>query len=109
MTVHWCVYILRCSDDSYYVGFTDDLEHRLIAHTQGFGARWTARRRPVKLVYQETYTDEAQAIHRERQIKGWSRAKKEALIKGNMTELHELSRRRTGMQSRTGTRPVFLE
>src|SRR5262249_30331740 len=74
------VYVLRCRDGSYYVGHTADLVARLRAHNEGRGARFTAARRPVQIVYAEQRPSAAAAIHRERQLKGWSAAKKEALI-----------------------------
>jgi predicted GIY-YIG superfamily endonuclease len=85
------VYILRCSDGSYYVGHSEDVSTRLKVHNAGEGAAWTARRRPVILVYQEPLTTETEAVERELQLKGWSRAKKEALIKGNRATLKQLS------------------
>ena len=88
------VYILRCADGSYYVGHTDDLPARIELHNAGRGAAWTARRQPVALLYQEPQSDEVAATSREAQIKRWSRAKKEALIAGDLQGLHELSRRR---------------
>ena len=88
-------YILRCSDSSYYVGHTDDLAQRVTWHNQGHGSTWTAKRRPVTLVYSEPHATEAESVQRERQIKRWSRAKKEALINGDEAALKRLSRRRT--------------
>jgi predicted GIY-YIG superfamily endonuclease len=88
-------YILRCSDSSYYVGHTDNLTQPIAWHHQGHGATWTAKRRPVTLVYSETHATEAEAVRRERQIKRWSRAKKEALIAGDRIALKRLGRRRT--------------
>lgn len=87
------VYILRCSDGSYYVGHTDNIPARLEAHNAGRAALWTARRRPVTLVYEETCPDEASAAARERQLKHWTRAKKEALIAGERDILRRLSKR----------------
>ena len=89
------VYILRCSDNSYYVGSTEDLNDRLTRHNTGRAAAWTAKRRPVTLVYQESFDDPLLATRREAQIKKWSRAKKEALISGNLNKLKELSVRKT--------------
>ncbi len=86
------VYILRCSDGSYYVGHTDHLEARLAAHHAGAVEGYTQTRRPVRLVFAEDLPSRDQAFARERQIKGWSRAKKEALIKGNWKRLQRLSR-----------------
>jgi predicted GIY-YIG superfamily endonuclease len=88
------VYILRCSDGSFYVGHTVDLETRVNAHNEGRGALWTACRRPVTLVYQEPHASEASAIARERQIKRWAHAKKSALIDGDRVKLKSLAKRR---------------
>ena len=90
----YSVYILRCTDGSYYVGSTSDLASRLEAHNGGRGPRYTACRRPVELVYSEPFETTELARGRETQIKKWSRAKKEALIAGDREQLHELSRRR---------------
>ena len=87
------VYILRCSDGSYYTGITNSVERRLYEHQEGLIERcYTHNRRPVKLVYVEEYADVIEAISREKQIKGWTRAKKEALIKGDMNKLKELAK-----------------
>lgn len=75
------VYILECNDGSYYIGQTANLRERVAAHESGDGAVWTARRLPVKLVYYERHADESLAVNREQEIKGWSRQKKEQLIK----------------------------
>ena len=85
-------YILRCSDGSYYVGHTDDIEKRVAEHEQGLITVYTRKRRPVKLVFAEEFATRYEALSVERQIKGWSRAKKEALIKGNWTRLRALAR-----------------
>jgi putative endonuclease len=75
------VYILRCRDGSYYTGLTkQNIEARVWEHNAGIYDGYTARRRPVTLVFTETYDRIIDAIARERQIKGWSRAKKEALM-----------------------------
>ena len=89
------VYILRCADGSDYVGSADHVDDRIKRHNAGDGTEYTHRRRPVTLVYSEACLDEASAIRRERQIKGWSRAKKEALIAGDTAWLKTLSKRRT--------------
>ena len=86
------VYILRCADGSYYVGHTDDLETRLAAHQSGEIAGYTYSRRPVQLVFQEEFPSREDAFLRERQLKGWSRRKKEALIRGDWDNLGRLSR-----------------
>ena len=85
------VYILRCSDDSYYVGMTDNLELRFAQHQSGFDPKsYTHSRRPVELVWSQTFVTHDEAFQREHQIKGWSRAKKEALIRGDWDEIHEI-------------------
>ena len=78
MDQSYYLYILRCSDGSYYVGTTNDLEQRLLAHTEGRAATYTAGRRPVLLVYSENHESVEAARARERQIKGWTRSKKDA-------------------------------
>ena len=88
-------YILGCSDGNYYVGSTEDLRGRLVLHIAGQGPRYTAARLPVVLIHKERFDTMAQAREREVQIKKWSRAKKEALIKGDLVELKRLSKRRT--------------
>jgi putative endonuclease len=90
----WYVYILRCADQSYYVGTTQDLAQRLKAHNEGRAAMYTSRRRPVELIYSEEHNNIEAARERELQIKRWSRAKKEALIRGDLTTVKVLSRRR---------------
>jgi putative endonuclease len=90
------LYILRCADGSYYAGTTrTDLEIRLAQHQTGHFGGYTATRRPVVLVYSEYFDRIVDAIAAERQIKDWSRAKKEALIAGRFDLLRALSRRRT--------------
>ena len=74
-----------------YVGHTNDLEHRLAAHERGAIEGYTLSRRPVELVFSDQFSTRQEAFHRERQIKGWSRARKEALIKGDWDGLVELS------------------
>jgi len=85
------VYNLRCADGSYYVGHTDDLETRIAAHQRGDIDGYTRTRRPVRLVFSEQVPSRLEALERERQVKGWSRAKKEALIKGNWKRLSRLA------------------
>ena len=87
------VYILRCSDGSYYVGSTRDVELRVIAHNNGRAAKYTAIRRPVELVYYEKHKSIASACARERQIKGWTRSKKEALICDRTQDLKRFSKK----------------
>ncbi len=84
-------YILRCSDGSYYTGSTKYLELRLDQHQKGEGANHTAKNLPVELVYVEEYSRIDWAFNREKQIQGWSRKKKEALIEGRVEDLPELA------------------
>jgi predicted GIY-YIG superfamily endonuclease len=86
------VYILRCRDGSYYVGHTDNLEKRMVEHTEGLCGGYTARRRPVELVFADEFATREETIERERQLKGWSRLKKEALIRGDWDSLKRLAR-----------------
>jgi predicted GIY-YIG superfamily endonuclease len=88
------VYILRCADGSLYVGHTSDLETRERTHNEGRGGSFTAKRRPVTLLYSESLPSLAAARAREAQLKRWSALKKEALIRGDLARLHRLSRRR---------------
>jgi putative endonuclease len=90
----WYVYILECSDNSFYTGHTDNLSERVERHNSGRGSSHTAARLPVKLVWHEVYEDKKTAIKRENQIKKWSRAKKLALINGAMHKLKLLSKKR---------------
>ncbi len=78
---YYYVYIVKCSDNSYYTGFTNDLDRRINEHNSGYNKEsYTYPRRPVELKWYEMFTDPSQAIIVEKQIKGWSRRKKEALI-----------------------------
>jgi predicted GIY-YIG superfamily endonuclease len=85
------MYILRCSDGSYYVGSTKNLERRLAQHQAGEGANYTKKRLPVELVYYEEFQRIDEAFYREKQVQGWSRKKKEALILNKPEDLHLLS------------------
>ena len=86
------MYILKCSDGSYYVGSTWDLERRFAQHQRGEGAAYTKRRRPVEFVYSEEYDRIADAFAREKQVQNWGHAKREALIRGDDDALIRLSR-----------------
>ena len=92
------VYMLRCSDGSYYIvsATGDDLSPRIDQHNAGTFPGYTFSRRPVVLVWSEYFDRITDGIAVERQIKGWGRAKKEALVRGDWTQLRELSRRRAG-------------
>ena len=86
------VYILLCSDQSLYVGLTNDIIRRIEEHQQGvYPSCYTCRRRPVELKYFETIPFLEEAVQREKQLKGWSRAKKQALIDQNLHKLHLLA------------------
>ena len=86
------VYIVECADGSYYTGSTVDLERRLWEHNQGIGANFTKTRLPVTLVFAEPSDSIETAFQREKQVQGWSRAKKRALIDGRWGDLPGLSR-----------------
>ena len=86
-------YMLRCADGSYYVGHTDDLEARVGAHQSGLIPGYTQKRRPLQLVWSQDFHSREEALAAERQIKGWSRAKKEALIRGDWDAVQLLSRK----------------
>ena len=81
------VYILRCSDGSLYIGKTNDVDARVSRHNDGRGSSFTASRRPVHVVFTETYDSRDEALARERQLKRWTRAKKEALIAGDLLRI----------------------
>ena len=90
---NYFVYIVACTDKSYYTGVTNDIERRLLEHNNGISEScYTYERRPVILMYSEFFTDIKQAIAREKQLKGWSRKKKEALFKEDWNELSQLSK-----------------
>jgi predicted GIY-YIG superfamily endonuclease len=94
------VYILECSDGTYYVGSTTDLGARLEQHRLGMGARYTARRRPVKLVWSMEFESVVDAFAFEKQVQNWSRQKRRALIDGRLDDLPGLARGRSGYMSR---------
>ncbi len=96
--VFW-VYMLECADKSYYVGHTEDLEKRMAEHVGGELGGYTATRRPVRLVFTQECSSRDEALTAERQIKGWSRKKKQALISGDWAEVSHLARRRTPFPS----------
>ena len=89
----YIVYIVECKDGSYYIVICNDLERGLWEHNTGQNINsYTYTRRPVELKYLETFTDVTQAIAREKQLKGWSRKKKQALIAENYEKLKEFAR-----------------
>ena len=93
------VYILRCADNSYYTGHTENLEKRIAEHQAGEIEGYTHTRRPVKLVFSEEFPSREEALGRERQIKGWNRKKKEALMRGDWAEVARLGRSGTDRSS----------
>ena len=86
----WFVYIVRCSDNSLYIGETDDVAARVSRHIDGRGSSFTARRRPVRLAFSEAHESRDAALVREKQLKRWTRAKKEALIADDRAKLKRL-------------------
>ena len=103
MKTYW-VYMLRCSDDSYYVGVTSNLEQRLAQHERGFFVTcYTYRRRPLQLVYAESFGTPDEAIFAEKRLKKWTRAKKEALVRKDWPEIRRLARSVAGDHPSTGS------
>jgi putative endonuclease len=100
------IYILRCGDESYYTGHTDNLEARLAQHQLGtFRTCYTYERRPVSVLFVQAFHSREEALAMERRIKGWSRAKKEALIRGDWSEVSRLSRSKNPSTSSGQTGP----
>lgn len=91
MVKDYFVYIVECSDSSFYTGVTNNLEQRIAEHNSGFIKGYTSSHLPVNLVFSQRFLDINQAIKFEKQIKGWSRNKKKALIMGDLDLLVELS------------------
>ena len=87
------VYIVRCADKSYYTGHTDNLEERIAKHQAGEIEGYTSTRLPVRLLFSEEFSTREEALSCERQIKGWSRKKKEALMRGDWAEVSRLAHR----------------
>jgi predicted GIY-YIG superfamily endonuclease len=86
----WFVYIVRCSDNSLYIGETEDVAARVLRHNEGRGSSFIAARRPVDLLFAEAHETRDAALVREKQLKRWTRAKKEALIAGDLANLKRL-------------------
>jgi predicted GIY-YIG superfamily endonuclease len=97
------VYILGCADGSYYVRHTDNLEHRIEQHQSGALGRYTRKRHPVRMVYSQEFSTREEAFAAERQIKGWSRKKKEALMAGDWEGLRRLARGRQRVSAHPST------
>jgi predicted GIY-YIG superfamily endonuclease len=91
MMAFW-VYVLRCSDGSYYTGHTDNLERRFNMHQSGEIPGYTQTRLPVELMFSQSCATREEALAAELQIKGWSRAKKEALFRGDWGAINRLGR-----------------
>jgi predicted GIY-YIG superfamily endonuclease len=105
------LYILRSVDYSYYVGHTDGLDHRMAQHHAGEIPGYTQKRRPVRLVFAQEFATRGEAIAAESQLKGWSRAKKEALILQNWERVRKLAKNRhkelkAGRARSPSTRPA---
>ena len=88
---YW-IYILRCADNSYYTGHTDNLEKRIGEHQRGLCDGYTTGRLPVELAFSQECSTRIEALTAERQIKGWSRKKKEALMRGDWAEISRLAK-----------------
>ena len=95
------MYILRCADGSLYVGSTTNLARRLGEHSMGIGAQYTRRRLPVTLVFQQEFERIDEAYFSEKQVQGWGRAKRLALIEGRMELLPELAKKRFAKRAPT--------
>ena len=89
-------YLLKCNDGSYYAGHTDDIDLRMGQHSSGALGGYTAKRLPIALVWSDSFQTRDEAFAAERKIKGWSRAKKEALIAGDWERVSRLARNRQG-------------
>jgi putative endonuclease len=94
------VYILECADETYYVGSTVDLDMRIWQHNEGLGAAYTRHRRPVRLLWSASFARIDEAFAFEKQVQGWSRRKRRALMEGRLLDLGWLSSRSHGALSR---------
>ncbi len=84
--------MVHCADQTFYVGHSDDLERRIAQHEAGDGAGYTQPRLPIKLVWYESFASRREALEAERKVKGWSKAKKLALIRGDWAMIKSLAR-----------------
>jgi predicted GIY-YIG superfamily endonuclease len=80
--MNYFAYIILCSNNHYYVGHTNNLENRFDYHLKKIGAKFTSQNKPIRILWSQEFDNEIDAIKREKQIKGWTRAKKEKLIQG---------------------------
>ena len=104
------VYILKCADNSYYTGHTDNLEKRLAEHTNGeIASCYTFKRRPVQLVFSEEFDRREEALAAEQRIKGWSRAKKEAMMRGDWDEVSRLAKSKCALRQAQGERKNAIQ
>jgi len=107
------VYILQCADDSYYTGHTDNLEKRIAEHHKGaITSCYTYKRRPLQLVFSQDFSTREEALASEQQIKGWSRKKKEAMMRGDWAEVSRLAKSNTvrpELVEGQELRPAFIE
>ena len=105
------VYILRCADDSYYTGHTDNLENRIYQHHSGaIFSCYTFKRRPLELVFSQDFPTREAALASEQQIKGWSRKKKEAMMRGDWAEVSRLAKSKTVRPEQSNpVRPELVE
>ena len=90
--MNFWVYILKCSDYSYYTGHTDNLENRIGEHQNGLCGGYTASRLPVELAFSQEFPTRIEALAAEQQIKGWGRKKKEAMMRGDWPEVSRLAK-----------------
>jgi len=77
----WFTYIIKCKDNSFYTGITTDLDRRFKEHKEGHGGKYTLSHKPLKIIFFERFKTRSKASKRESQIKGWTRQKKENLVK----------------------------
>ena len=97
------VYVLRCGDDSYYTGHTDNLDNRIGEHQSGIGSGYTSTRLPVELAWSQECTTREEALAAEMQIKGWGRKKKEAMMRGDWADVSYLAKKDFGKYKKLGS------
>jgi predicted GIY-YIG superfamily endonuclease len=97
------VYILHCADNSYYTGHTDNLDKRIVEHQMGEIEGYTSTRLPVKVVFADEFPTREEALAHERQIKGWGRKKKEAMMRGDWAEVSRLACKKTPFDPSTSS------
>ena len=101
LMAYFFAYLLRCNDGSFYAGHTDDLEQRIAQHMSGTLGGYTSIRLPVELVWSDMFLTRDEAFAAERKLKGWSRAKKQALLVGDWNLISILARNRQGLGVRS--------